>query len=100
VLPEALVLAAVTGATKLIAGRLIARRSGLEARAGSRVGALLLARGEFSIVIALVATNSGLEFVGPLAAAYVLILAVIGPLLTRVLAAPPPTSTAPSAPDR
>jgi monovalent cation:H+ antiporter-2, CPA2 family len=84
VLPEALALAFLTGATKMFGGWLIARRAGIDGRAGVRVGALIIARGEFSIVIALVATNSGLDFVGPLAAAYVLILAVTGPLLARL----------------
>ncbi|HEX8465865.1 MAG TPA: hypothetical protein VF627_14710, partial [Abditibacterium sp.] len=47
-----------------------------------RAGAALVARGEFSIVIA----GLGVELeprLGPLAAAYVLFLAVLGPLLAR-----------------
>jgi CPA2 family monovalent cation:H+ antiporter-2 len=44
---------------------------------------LLMARGEFSIVIAALAVASGFDDVGPLAAAYVLILAVVGPLAAR-----------------
>jgi CPA2 family monovalent cation:H+ antiporter-2 len=83
VLGTAFALAAVTAATKFGAGWLIGRRSGLAPRARVRVGALLMARGEFSIVIAALAVASGFDDVGPLAAAYVLILAVVGPLAAR-----------------
>ena len=83
VLGTATLLAGVTAATKFLAGWLIARREGLGRQARTRVGTLLLARGEFSIVIAVIASTSGLDFVGPLAAAYVLILAVLGPLVVR-----------------
>jgi CPA2 family monovalent cation:H+ antiporter-2 len=44
----------------------------------------LVARGEFSIVIA--GLGAGVEpRLGPLSAAYVLILAIAGPLLTKVV---------------
>ncbi|MFC6136624.1 cation:proton antiporter, partial [Streptomyces spororaveus] len=44
----------------------------------------LVARGEFSIVIAGLAVTAGIEpAMGPLATAYVLILVVIGPLTAR-----------------
>lgn len=84
-LGTATALAVVTGATKFIGGWLIARRDGCDRGARARGGALLVARGEFSIVIAVIAVASGLEFVGPIAAAYVLILAVAGPLLVRLV---------------
>ena len=46
--------------------------------------AALVARGEFSIVIAGLAVAAGREpALGPLATAYVLILAVLGPILAR-----------------
>jgi hypothetical protein len=44
-------------------------------------------------VIAVIATNSGLDFVGPLSAAYVLILAVLGPLIVRGVEAATSRST-------
>jgi CPA2 family monovalent cation:H+ antiporter-2 len=45
----------------------------------------LVARGEFSIVIA--GLGTGIEpRLGPLSAAYVLFLAVLGPILTRAVA--------------
>jgi CPA2 family monovalent cation:H+ antiporter-2 len=49
-----------------------------------RAGTALVARGEFSIVIAGIAVTAGVEpDLGILAAAYVLLLAVTGPVLTR-----------------
>jgi CPA2 family monovalent cation:H+ antiporter-2 len=93
-LPPALltaaVLAVVTGGTKFAGGWVIGGRAGLDRRARTRVGTLLLARGEFSIVIATIAVASGQEFVGPLAASYVLILALVTPLLARLTGTPPP----------
>jgi CPA2 family monovalent cation:H+ antiporter-2 len=83
VLGTATVLAVVTGGTKFATGWLIGRREGCDSSARLRSGALLVARGEFSIVITVIAVASGLEFVGPLAAAYVLVLAVVGPLVVR-----------------
>jgi CPA2 family monovalent cation:H+ antiporter-2 len=52
-----------------------------------RAGAALVARGEFSIVIAGLALTSGTLNPGlaPLATAYVLIMAVVGPVLARVM---------------
>lgn len=83
VMSAAAVLAAVTAVTKFWGGWVIAARAGLQSPARARAGALLLARAEFSIVIAVIAVASGLEFVGPLVAAYVLFLVVAGPLAAR-----------------
>lgn len=81
-LPLAIVLAAVTAATKILTGYWASRRAGVDRRGGIRAGAALVARGEFSIVLA--GLGAGLEpKLGPLAAAYVLTLAVAGPLLAR-----------------
>ncbi|MEX2538545.1 MAG: cation:proton antiporter [Actinomycetota bacterium] len=83
VLVTAAILAIVTALTKFASGWLVGRRERLDARSRVRVGALLVARGEFSIVITVIAVASGLDFIGPLAAGYVLILAVLGPLAVR-----------------
>ena len=82
ILPLALLLAAVTAGTKLATGMWGARHGLLGPDAGFRAGSVLVARGEFSIVLAQLGTRwePSLE---PLAAAYVLLLAVLGPLLTR-----------------
>jgi len=95
--PAALLLALVGVGTKLATGWWSARRAGVGPRARWRAGTALVARGEFSIVIAGLAVAAGLEpELGPLAATYVLILAVAGPILARVAdcrrAAPRPAS--------
>lgn len=94
VLPEllpALALAVVTAATKVYTGWWAAGQVGIGPRGRLRAGAALVARGEFSIVIAGLAVVAGIDGVGPLTTAYVLVMAVIGPLFARyaeVLGAP------------
>ncbi len=84
VLLPALLLAVVTAATKIATGYLAARRARVSVRGRWRAGGALVARGEFSIVIAGLAVTAGIEpELGPLATAYVLILVVIGPLTAR-----------------
>ncbi|MQA35995.1 cation:proton antiporter [Modestobacter roseus] len=83
VLPAVLLLALVTTATKLGTGWFAARRDGVAVPGRLRAGAALVARGEFSVVIAGLAVTAGLTDVGPLATGYVLVLAVAGPLLAR-----------------
>lgn len=89
-LPSVLVLAVglgiLTALTKLLAGWWAARRAGVAAPGPLRAGAALVARGEFSIVIAGLGVSAGLEpRLGPLSAAYVLFLAVLGPILARLI---------------
>jgi len=80
----ALLLAVVTSVTKVATGWWAARRIGVATRGRFRAGTLLVARGEFSIVIAGLGVGAGLEpQLGPLAAAYVLLTAVGGPILAR-----------------
>ncbi|RFS82336.1 cation:proton antiporter [Actinomadura spongiicola] len=76
---------AVTGIlTKTATGWLAARRAKIGPTGRLRAGAALVPRGEFNIVIAGLAVNAGTNTrLGPLAAAYVLILAVAGPLIAR-----------------
>jgi CPA2 family monovalent cation:H+ antiporter-2 len=83
-LGTAALLALVTGATKFATGWMIGRREGCDTVSRVRAAALLVARGEFSIVITVIAVASGLAFVGPVAAAYVLLLAIGGPLVVRI----------------
>lgn len=77
-------LAVVTAATKVWTGSLAARRIGVQAAGRMRAGTALVARGEFSIVVASLAasTRHGADL-GALAAAYVLLTAVAGPLLAK-----------------
>ena len=84
VLAAATGLAVFTAATKVATGWWSARRVGIGRPGRLRAGAVLTARGEFSIVIAGIAVAEGVDAeLGALAAAYVLLLAVGGPLLAR-----------------
>jgi len=83
-LPIAVALAVVTAATKVATGWWAAGQAGIATRGRVRAGTVLVARGEFSIVIATLATTNAVEpDIGALATAYVLVLAVVGPVLTR-----------------
>jgi len=85
VLGAALVLAVVTAGTKVATGWYAAANDGVGTRGRWRAGTALVARGEFSIVIAGLAVSAGIDDLGPFAATYVLILAIAGPLLTRAV---------------
>ena len=85
-LPVAGVLAAVGVVTKLGTGWYAGRRAGVSGPGRLRAGLVLVPRGEFSIVIATLAASAGVTGkLAPVAAAYVLLLGVLGPLLPRVL---------------
>ncbi|WP_159802349.1 cation:proton antiporter [Arthrobacter zhaoguopingii] len=86
VLGWAVVLAVVTAATKIATGWWAAARQGIKPRGRARAGAALVARGEFSIVIAGLAVASGavVPEIAALATTYVLIMAILGPILARI----------------
>ncbi|MFR9798574.1 cation:proton antiporter [Streptomyces sp. MS06] len=88
VLPAALVLALVTAVTKLASGWYAARREGVRRAGRIRAGTVLVARGEFSIIIIGLA-GVGQDRLGALVAAYVVVLAVAAPVLTRFAGARP-----------
>ncbi len=84
VLLPAITIAIVTSASKVGTGWWAARRAGVAARGRRRAAAAMIPRGEFSIVIAGIGTAAGIEAdLGPLAACYVLLLAVGGSLAVR-----------------
>ncbi|WP_432513304.1 cation:proton antiporter [Kineococcus sp. SYSU DK001] len=84
VLLPALVLVVIGVVTKLVTGWFAARRAGIAVPGRIRAGAALIPRGEFSIVIAGLATAAGVDpRLAALAAAYVLVMAVLGPVLAR-----------------
>ncbi len=87
VLGWALILAVVTVLTKMLTGIWAAKQAGIARPGRFRAGATLIARGEFSIVIAGLAVTSGVVDVelAALATAYVLIMAVTGPLIARYI---------------
>jgi CPA2 family monovalent cation:H+ antiporter-2 len=84
VLLIALALAAVTSLCKIVTGYWSTRREGFTKGPRLRAGLTLIAHGEFSIVIA--GLGAGLEpRLGPLSAAYVLIMAILGPIAARLV---------------
>ena len=80
----AVLLAVLTALAKVFTGWYAARRWDVGTRGRYRAGTVLIARGEFSIVIAALGVDlaDGPEL-GALAAAYVLMTAVLGPIATR-----------------
>jgi CPA2 family monovalent cation:H+ antiporter-2 len=87
VLGIAVALAAVTAITKIATGWWAARRRGAGTLGRFRAGSTLVARGEFSIVIAGLAVGSGMVDPGiaPLVTTYVLLMAILGPVAARVV---------------
>jgi CPA2 family monovalent cation:H+ antiporter-2 len=85
VLGAAIGLAVVTTITKFVTGWWAARRQGIGKMGRARTGAALVARGEFSIVIAGLAVAAGAvdAQLAALATAYVLVMAIIGPMAAR-----------------
>lgn len=67
-----------------IAGMVAGRRAGLSHKASSNIGLTIVSRGEFSIIVANLGIAGGLSAtLKPFAALYVLILAILGPLVTK-----------------
>jgi CPA2 family monovalent cation:H+ antiporter-2 len=83
VLPFAIGLGVVTALTKVLTGYWAAQRAGVSREGRLRAGTELVARGEFSIVIAGLGTAVEPRL-GSLAAAYVLLMAIVGPVLARL----------------
>jgi CPA2 family monovalent cation:H+ antiporter-2 len=84
VLLPATALTIVTAVGKVATGWVAARSIGVGSRGAVRAGTALVARGEFSIVIA--SLGVGREHGGKLtalAAAYVLLTAIVGPLMAK-----------------
>ncbi|ASF09607.1 hypothetical protein NBRGN_110_00820 [Nocardia brasiliensis NBRC 14402] len=87
VLGWAVLLAVVTTATKIATGWWAAKRAGATTLGRARAGTALVARGEFSIVIAGLAVAAGAlpaEFAA-LATTYVLLMAILGPIGARIV---------------
>ena len=81
----AVLLAVLTTGTKLATGWWAAGRQRVGKLGRARAGAALVARGEFSIVIAglAVAQNAVEAELAALATAYVLLMAILGPTVAR-----------------
>ncbi len=77
-------LTVVTVFTKVLSGHISAGRSGIGPAGRMRAGTALIARGEFSIVIASLGVSlADGDDLGGLAAAYVLLTAIVGPLAAK-----------------
>ncbi|MFM1653417.1 cation:proton antiporter [Brevibacillus sp. B_LB10_24] len=80
----ALIAVVLTIIGNLVAGMIAGRISGISNRASVNIGFTLVSRGEFSIIMANIGKAGGLlPTVQSFAVLYVLILAVLGPLLTK-----------------
>ncbi|ORB85898.1 cation/H(+) antiporter [Mycobacterium kansasii] len=88
-LPVAVVLAAVTAATKVLTGMFAARRDGVARRGQLRAGTALIARGEFSLII-IGLVGASIPTVAALATSYVFIMAIAGPVVARYTGGPLP----------
>jgi CPA2 family monovalent cation:H+ antiporter-2 len=74
----------VTIAGNMLAGILAGRSSGLSGQESTNIGLTIVSRGEFSIILAKLAHAGGLlPMLQPFAALYVLLLAILGPVLTK-----------------
>jgi CPA2 family monovalent cation:H+ antiporter-2 len=82
VIVPVLIAVCVTIVTNVSAGLITARLFGLNQRGAANVGLTVLGRGEFSLILATLAIGANLdERIGPFIALYVLILAVLAPIL-------------------
>lgn len=82
-------LAVVSAVSKYFTGVWAARRQGISENGRRRAGSLLIARGEFSIIIAGlgVAAGAGARL-GAISAGYVLVMATLGPIAARLASRP------------
>jgi CPA2 family monovalent cation:H+ antiporter-2 len=85
VIIPAVILAIVTMSTKVLTGYFAAKRAGIGRPGRWRTGFALTPRGEFSIIIAALAVGAGVEpLIAPMAATYMLVTVIVGPLLARL----------------
>jgi CPA2 family monovalent cation:H+ antiporter-2 len=83
VLPPIAIAVFVSLLVNVVAGLVLARGSAMSKRAGMRVGLTVLARGEFSLILAALATAAGLDSrVTAFIAGYVLVLSLLAPVLS------------------
>lgn len=82
VLGPVLIAVAMTIVLNIIAGQFVARLNGMGAQAGINTTVILQNRGEFALILATLSLSAGLdERIQPFAGLYVLIMAVLGPVL-------------------
>jgi len=75
---------ALTIIANVVAGMLAGRNAGLTHKASLNIGLTIMARGEFTIIVANLGIVAGLSpLIKPFSALYVLILAILGPLCAK-----------------
>ncbi|WP_145838593.1 cation:proton antiporter, partial [Bacillus paralicheniformis] len=80
----ALGAALLTIISNFVAGMISGRKAGLSHKASSNIGLTIMARGEFSIIVANLGVAAGLNpILTPFTALYVLILAISGPFMAK-----------------
>ncbi|ABO50048.1 potassium/proton antiporter membrane subunit, CPA2 family [Desulforamulus reducens MI-1] len=80
----ALIAVIVTIIGNFVAGLIAGRKAGYSYQGATNIGLTITSRGEFSIILANLAKAGGLlSILQPFAALYVLLLAILGPLLTK-----------------
>ncbi len=74
----------ITIAANIVSGMIAGRNAGLSHKASTNIGLTVMARGEFTIIVANLGITAGLmPILKPFSAMYVLILAIAGPLLAK-----------------
>jgi CPA2 family monovalent cation:H+ antiporter-2 len=75
---------ALTILANVVAGMIAGRKAGYSHKASSNIGLTIMARGEFTIIVANLGISAGLaSIIKPFSALYVLILAILGPLCAK-----------------
>jgi len=74
----------LTICANVIAGMIAGRKAGLSHKGSLNIGLTIMARGEFSIIVANVGLAAGLlPFMKPFSALYVMLLAILGPMCAK-----------------
>jgi len=74
----------LTVLANMVAGMIAGRKAGLSHKASTNIGLTVMARGEFTIIVANLGISAGLmPLLKPFSALYVLVLAILGPLLAK-----------------
>ncbi|WP_274364282.1 cation:proton antiporter [Paenibacillus thermotolerans] len=74
----------LTVVANIVAGMIAGRNAGLSHKASANIGLTVMARGEFTIIVANLGISAGLlPMLKPFSALYVLILAIAGPLAAK-----------------
>lgn len=80
----AVVAVLLTMIANIVSGMIAGRKAGLSHKASTNIGLTVMARGEFTIIVANLGLSAGLmPILKPFSALYVLILAIVGPLLAK-----------------